>query len=113
MALNKVHPKIPEANQFRPIIISSPRCKMLEARLYTKLKRYTIERLHRGQTSFVPGMGIMVNQMRVIERVNKKTLNGRKQYGLFIDFANAYNTILHTKLFGRLEGILTKEEIQL
>ena len=56
MALNKVHPKTPLANQCRPINISSPWYKMLEARLYPKLKKYMIEKLHRGQTGFVPGM---------------------------------------------------------
>ena len=30
--LNKVHPKIPKANEFRPIIIQSPILKFLEAR---------------------------------------------------------------------------------
>jgi hypothetical protein len=72
-----------------------------------------VDKLHRGQTGFVPGMGIMVNQMRLIDRIAEKTINGRKQYGLFIDFSNAYNTILHSKLFERLEGILTPDEIQL
>jgi hypothetical protein len=113
MVLNKVHPKIPLANQYRPINISSPWYKTLETRLYPKLRKYLSDKLHRGQTGFVPGMGIMVNQMRLIDRVCEKTFNGRKQYGLFIDFSNAYNTILHTKLYERLEGILTSDEIQL
>ena len=72
-----------------------------------------VDKLHRGQTGFVPGMGISVNQMRLIERVTERTCTGMKVYGLFIDFSNAYNTILHTKLYERLQGILTEDEIQL
>lgn len=111
--LNKVHPKLPKANQFRPISISSPLVKLLEARLSPKLSDYMTNGLHKGQTGFVPGMGILVNQMRLIEQVTKRTSEGRKAYGLFIDFSNAYNTILHTKLYERLDGILEKDEIQL
>lgn len=113
MALNKVHPNTPEATQFRPITITSPWIKTLEARLYPKLKAYMTDTLHRGQTGFVPGMGIMVNQMRLIERISEKAQKGRVTYGLFIDFSNAYNTILHTKLYERLHGVLTEDEIQL
>ena len=33
-------------------------------------------------------------------------------FGLFIDFSNAYNTVLHTKLFQRLGRALNEDEIQ-
>ena len=69
--------------------------------------------LHRGQTGFVPGMGITVNQMRMVQRVKEITIDKKHCYGLFIDFSSAYNTILHTKLYQRLEKALTIEEIQL
>jgi len=54
--LNKVHPNIPKSNQFRPIIIQSPNLKLLEARFQPKLTNYMRERLHLGQTGFVPEM---------------------------------------------------------
>ena len=72
-----------------------------------------VDKLHIGQTWFLTGMGITVNQMRLIERVTERTAGGKPLYGLFIDFSNAYNTILHTKLYERLQGILTDDEIQL
>ena len=72
-----------------------------------------VEKLHRGQTGFVPGMGITVNQMRLVQRVKEIANTKRHCFGLFIEFSSAYNTILHTKLFERLEKALHKDEIQL
>ena len=51
--------------------------------------------------------------MRLIERVTERVKRTKKAYGVFIDFSNAYNTILHSKLFERLKGILNEDEIQL
>ena len=110
--LNKVHPKTPKANEFRPIIIQSPILKLLEARFQRKLTTYMKEKLHIGQTGFVPAMGITVNQVRAVRRINERTNAGKKIYGLFIDFSSAYNTVLHTKLFQRLNKVLNEDEIQ-
>lgn len=85
----------------------------MEARILPKLTDYMANRMHRGQTGFVAGQGITVNQMRLVERVTEKISSGKKAYGIFIDFSNAYNTILHTKLYERLQGILNQDEIQL
>ena len=111
--LNKVHPKIPTKEKFRPISVSSPIVKLKEARLLLKLSAYMKDKMHRGQTGFVAGQGILVNQMRLVERVTERVSQGKKTYGVFIDFSNAYNNILHTTLFQRLQGILDEEEIQL
>jgi len=72
-----------------------------------------VEKLHRGQTGFVPGMGITVNQMRMVQRVKEITNTKRHCFGLFIDFSSAYNTILHSKLFERLKKVINEDEIQL
>ena len=62
-----------------------------------------VEKLHRGQTGFVPDMGITINQMRLVQRV-KEIANSKKHcFEPFIDSSSADNTILHTKLFERLE----------
>ena len=111
--LNKMHPHTPTKEKFRPISVASPLVKILEARLQKKLYEYMKEKLHRGQTGFVPGMGITVNQMRLVERVTERFAHNRPTYGLFLDFSNAYNTILHNKLFQRLETVLTEDEIKL
>ena len=111
--LNKVHPEIPTSKDCRPIAVNSALVKLLESRVRKRLEDYMVEKLHRGQTGFVPGMGITINQMRLVQRVKEITNSKRHCFGLFIDFSSAYNTILHTKLFERLEKTLPKEEIQL
>lgn len=70
-----------------------------------------IERLHLSQTGFVPHCGIFINITRAIDRIHFYTDKRIHVYGIFIDFANAYNTIYHQPLFQRLEGILTTEDI--
>ena len=113
--LNKLHPHIPQVNKFRPIIVSSPIVKLLESRISNKLHEYLTNKLHRGQTGFVRGMGTSVNLMRVVDRVIEKlrSKRGARCYGVFVDFQSAYNTVLHRKLYARLEKVLDKEEIDL
>ncbi len=111
--LNKKHPKLPTKYDFRPISISSPIVKTLESTLVPKLSDYMTNKMHIGQTGFVSGQGIMVNQFRLIQRVSERMKKGLKAFGLFLDFSNAYNTVLHTKLFERLENVLDPDEIQL
>ena len=110
--LNKKHPKTPSPDDFRPIIVTSPIVKLMEVRIYSKLQKYLTEKMHRGQTGFVRGMGTQINLYRINERIKQKILLTGRCYGLFIDFKSAYNTVLHSKLFKRLEGILEPIEIE-
>jgi len=111
--LNKVFPKIPNRKQMRPILICSPLQKLLEARFLLKLLDYLENRLTPCQTGFIPKMGIQVNLNRAIQRIKVRTENKQNMYGLFIDFANAYNSVPHTLLFQKLrqKGCLSMQEI--
>jgi len=114
--LNKVHPQVPTSQQCRPIVVSSPIVKLLEIRLKEKLERYSIKKLTSCQTGFVPLNGITVNHFRLSSRISlrtNQTEDKKKVFGLFIDFSTAYNTVLHTKLYQRLEKVLNSEEINL
>lgn len=112
--LNKVAPNIPTRKQMRPIIVSSPLQKLLEARFLSKLTQYMKKRLVRSQTGFVPGMGIQVNLLRAVGMIRKTTDMNRNVYGLFVDFANAYNNVPHQLLFKKLreKKCLEEEEIR-
>ena len=50
VALNKVHPKVPHKNEFRPIIIMSLIVKIMESRWLPKLKKYMISKMCPSQT---------------------------------------------------------------
>lgn len=111
--LNKNFPKMPGPKDFRPIIISSPVVKLLEALLLPKIRDYLSQKLYRGQVGFVKGMGTSVNLGRLIQRYAQLNSEKKKAYALFLDFKSAYNTVLHSKLFKRLRKIMTEDEIQL
>jgi len=98
----------------RPIAVSSPIVKLLEARFVLKLKKYMTEKLDRCQTGFVDNMGIQVNLRRVIKRIYERFSNDKVSYGLFIDFSNAYNCVPHSLLFQKLRNkqIFDEEELK-
>ena len=112
VALNKDHPKVPTYDRFRPIVVSSPVVKLLESRFLPPLEAYLRDRLHPSQTGFVSDCSIFLNITRVIDRIRFYFAHGTHVYGVFVDFSNAYNTILHSQLFERLRGILRQEEIE-
>jgi hypothetical protein len=111
IALNKDHPRTPTYDRFRPIVVSSPLVKLIESRFLSRLQKYLLNRLHASQTGFVPYCGIFVNITRALDRIKYYVTQGRHVYGLFVDFANAYNSVVHAELFDRLNGILKPEEI--
>ena len=102
MPLNKVFPDVPTRKQMRPITISSPFQKIQEARFLDKLNAYMIDRMTPCQTGFVKGMGIQVNLNRAIQKIKQRTNQNRIIYGLFVDFANAYNSVPHELLMKKL-----------
>ena len=101
--LNKVFPNVPIRKQMRPILVCSSLQKLIELRFLPMLTEYLKNKLDRSQIGFVPGMGIQVNLLRAICVTKISTEeNNRCRFGLFIDFANAYNTVPHTLLFQKL-----------
>ena len=111
--LNKVHPQIPTRKDMRPIIVTSPLVKLIEAGIMPDLRDYLIKNLHHSQTGFVPGFGIFVNIHRALSRIKLRTLNKQRCYGIFVDFSSAYNTIDHQILFSKLAPIIGEEKTQL
>ena len=83
----------------------------MEARFLPKLIDYNLKVIHPGQTGFVPGNGIFVNIERALRRIIHQTSQNRHVYGLFIDFSNAYNSIIHELLFSTLQDVLTQKKL--
>ena len=110
--LNKVFPNILTRKQMRPILVCSSLQKLLESRFLPKLMDYLKNKLNKSQIGFVPGQGIEVNLLRAICVIKISTEEKKKQckYGLFIDFANAYNTVPHSLLFRKLRQKKCLEE---
>src|SRR4029077_10032664 len=100
--LNKVFPEVPTRKQMRPILICSPLQKLLESYFLPKLVDYMEKKMTPSQTGFIPRMGIQVNLSRALNRIKMRTDKRKTVYGLFVDFANTYNTVPHTLLFDKL-----------
>jgi len=92
--LNKSHPKLPGPKDFRPIIVSSPIVKLLEARLLPKIRDYLQNHLYRGQIGFTPGLGTSVNLHRLVQKYAELSTKNERGYALFLDFKSAYNAVL-------------------
>ena len=111
VALNKAHPRVPNKEEFRPIIILSLIVKIMEARWLPKLQEYAIKKLCPSQTGFVTGQGVFTNVFRVIERIKERTEIKKNVFALFVDFKSAYNHTRHDLLFQRLQNVLNHQEI--
>jgi len=110
--LNKKFPKTPMVEEVRPIVIMSSLIKFMELRLAPKLSQYMVEKLHRSQVGFVPGMGVDVNIWRLLNQLKSKSKT--KPVVVFVDFSSAYNTIYHRRLMEKLREskILDEDEIR-
>jgi len=110
--LNNDHPNVPRFDRFRPIIVNSPLIKLLEGRFLEKLNEYLVKKMFPGQVGFVPGCGVLMNLTRAVEIIQTETVQkGNHIFAIFVDFANAYNSVKHDLLFSRLKGILSDCEI--
>lgn len=108
--LNKAHPGIPDAHQFRPIVVLSPIYKLLEARFLPKLERYAKEVLGAQQTGFVRGRRIQENHAMLYDQ---KLRGDPDRCVLFLDFSNAFNSVQRDRLYahlGRLD-VLRGDEV--
>ncbi len=115
--LNKVHPKIPNRTQMRPIVGLSPIVKLIESRFKSKLDDYMINRMNASQTGFVRNCGTHVNIVRILKQClarKQQKKRGPKGAILFIDFKSAYNNVNIEQLFTILRDkqILEHDEIE-
>ena len=105
----------PHSKQMRPILVCSALQKLLEEKFLPKLIDYLKNKLTASQVGFVPGMGIQVDILRAICVIGITTIDkNQHRYGLFIDFANAYNNVLDTLLFKKLKikKCMSEDEIE-
>ena len=118
LPLNKIHPKVPEINKYRPIIISSPLVKFCEMICKEKLMTFCKQKIENEQTGFVSGFNTSFNLTRIMSNIwsIKKHKKKRKPFFmLFIDFKSAYDLVDRHKLYQILKKkqILNNSEIQL
>lgn len=108
--LDKAFPKTPFTEEYRPIIITSPVIKCLEAFVQPDLQRYGETRMNRNQVGFVSKRSTADN----IIRLNLETKQHKKDgFLVFIDFSSAYDSLNREKLYKLLRDrqILSESKI--
>ena len=83
--------------------------KILESAIFTRLLDEINNKkiLCNKQIGFIKGCGTELNLLRLKQRINdvKKERNKFNKYLVFIDLKNAYDKVIHTKLFEKLKNI--------
>ena len=77
--------------------------KILESAIFTRLldEINTKKLINKKQIGFIKGCGTELNLLRLKQRINdlKKETNKFNKYLVFIDLKNAYDKVIHTRLF--------------
>jgi len=106
--LNKKADEIGNVDNLRPIAISSTFMKILESAIFTRLLDEINNKkiLCNKQIGFIKGCGTELNLLRLKQRINdvKKEKHQFNKYLVFIDLKNAYDKVIHTKLFEKLKN---------
>ena len=113
--LNKKANEPGDVNNLRPIAISSTIIKMIESAILTRLLKEinTKKLINKKQIGFIKGCGTELNLLRLRQRVHdiKKVKTKYTKYLLFIDLKNAYDKVVHKRLFLKLSQMGINEEL--
>jgi len=105
--LNKLKGVTPGLDDLRPIMISSPVIKIIEALILQDLKRTLVPMICPAQTGFIPEYSTQTHILRLIGKVidykKSKTFKTRRWKILFIDFKTAFDRVDHKQLMNKLE----------
>jgi hypothetical protein len=112
--LNKLKTEIPSLEDLRPIMISSPIIKIIEAIALGDLKEKLEPLIDRAQVGFLPKLSTQTQILRLLGKVIDCKASPRFRSGawtiLFIDFKAAFDRVDHNTLMRKLvaSGIKTR-----
>ncbi len=105
--LNKLKSGTPGLEDLRPIMITSPIVKVIEAIALQELQRKLEPLIAPAQTGFVSGFGTQVHILRLVGKMKDIQENPHFKSGnwfvFFIDFKSAFDRVDHSLLFKKLE----------
>jgi len=117
ICLNKVYPRTPHIDQYRPIVVTSSIIKFLEGFITNSLRKYAVNNMHKHQFGFIPGLSIDECKTEVFGYINrvKTQIGARTAYACMFDFSSAYDTVNRDLLRTRLQNleILNKNQLDL
>ena len=104
--MNKKADEVGDINNIRPIAISSTFLKLIESAILTRLINEINEKkiLCNKQIGFIRGCGTELNLLKLRQKVFeiKKGKDFFAKYLVFIDLKNAYDKVIHKRLFNKL-----------
>jgi hypothetical protein len=109
--LNKLKAGVPTLEDLRPIMITSPLIKLIEAIALKELKSKLEPSITAAQTGFISKLGTQVHILRLLGRIKDIQSSPRfvsgNWFAFFIDFKSAFDRVNHQELFEklRLSGI--------
>ena len=114
--INKKADEVGHVDNLRPIAISHTFIKMIELVIYTRLLNEINEKklklISNKQIGFIKGCDTELYLLRLKQRIHdvKKEKYMFNKYLVFIDLKNAYDKVIHNKLFEKLNkyGINSK-----
>jgi len=106
--LNKLKTGVPSLDDLRPIMISSPIIKIIEAIVLGDLKGKLEHLIDHAQVGFLPRLSTQTQILRLLGKVIDCKAGPRFNSGawiiLFIDFKAAFDRVDHSILFRKLEA---------
>ena len=106
--LNKLKTGIPSLDDLRPIMISSPIIKIIEAIALGDLREKLEHLIDHAQVGFLPKLSTQTQILRLLGKVIDCKASPRFNSGawiiLFIDFKAAFDRVDHNILFRKLEA---------
>ena len=106
--INKLAGSIPSLDDLRPIMISSPIVKLIEAIALADLKQVLEPLIDSAQVGFLPTLNTQTQILRLIGKVidirNSPLFGPGRWFILFIDFKAAFDKVNHSILFRKLTG---------
>jgi len=93
ICLNKVFPKIPDLEQYRPIVVASPVIKFLEGYLTPSLNLWMRSSMTKNGYGFRPGRSIEDARLFALKTLTEHRVNKRPVYAIFFDISSAYDNV--------------------
>lgn len=98
ICLNKVYPRIPQLEQYRPIVASSPIIKFIEGYIAPSLSKWMKTKMPKNSYGFKPDRGIEDARMNLLYQFNSYRTQKQEIYVIFFDLVSAYDKVVRPRL---------------
>jgi hypothetical protein len=115
VCLNKVYPRTPEIDQYRPIIVESPVIKFWEGLITSSLRKWMQHHMEKSQFGFAPGRSIEDCRLDLFQQLGICRNSNEQRFLLFVDLTSAYDLVDRRLLVERIRetNALSEDQINI